>query len=1070
MEDDPDKKRVLLQCFGTVLSSLLQTTREMTNDELLLIKEYFSLPLSSLRPVLTAAHVSTVRLILQYYSRIKNTLQLSDKYLSTMVSVLLQTHLATDAKLFPELAPMLAAASPSDIQALPSLQNNGNVREIINRNLDGMSLDQREAFGLWYSKIMSPSSITRGHQSLIRDTGNLIAYLPFQNFQHLSAAQLLDGLDVLQRNTLTSLKQELIANKLIGTYRNLTAEDFIRLGNLSCLADPKDLLVYRDTEALRVIQDSIMNCTLQGLSLTSQLVSNLLLNSPEFKVPSLLSVDRLAELAPLLPSLGVTFLQSLTPSQLLAALPAISSVSFTPVQASIIVDKLSSRMTLIPGQLQELGSLIVGVKTETLLTFTSDRLLSSLKAMPQHTRDHCLPHKRGLCPPESNAIATKLWGFPEVVNWLNDVEALLSCTPLLSVLSRTRLLVDKLSNTSTKLWNTQQAKAIFKVLLEANPNVIKEDFLSLGTLGQGVSCAVLKERIQADASPSSVKKILAFLRQQPGLLHTALKKCVIEELYQFEIFSELVEDLGAEIALSMPVSTIKKFPADMMDTLRNIITGEPRHFLMLSRTKQELLVDKMVQRMGMYTGVFTEEEFRSLGIMAPFVVDEVFIQADRSFFTKSLDYLKGLCYSSSKMEIVARILQEPAAFGPVKNWNQTTLSQVGRFLFFLPAVILPEISVELMTVGRIEKLFMSQHQWERGDVGILCADRNERRTLFEKEQFVLQFFLGFLKMNPSNPLIPMVPTCEILHTTAPSAWTSNSLTSMSSSAFSNCLELMGLDPFLASYQRSEVLKRVKEIYGPVSSFSQSVISQLGGIATELPPAELSALRLTERRSIGAMGAVSAWSNRQLAALFTTVLNSTKQSPSQLDSSTLVALGYIVCGAKVAEIRSFNNVEFSKAVLWLGQLRLSCSEEQLLALVELLTHRLAFGPMSSWGTDVLIEIGVLAAGLPDMAMSALVKEQIEGITPTAISMIPPEKLAVAFHQRQISMFSYEQAVAVTQQQLSALSDVQRTALDMVLTPWEDRPVDFRGRSLGLVLSRSPLCLILGLLTVLFCPGT
>ncbi|XP_072237358.1 putative stereocilin-like protein [Leuresthes tenuis] len=106
----------------------------------------------------------------------------------------------------------------------------------------------------------------------------------------------------------------------------------------------------------------------------------------------------------------------------------------------------------------------------------------------------------------------------------------------------------------------------------------------------------------------------------------------------------------------------------------------------------------------------------------------------------------------------------------------------------------------------------------------------------------------------------------------------------------------------------------------------------------------------------------------------------------------------------------------------------------------------------------------------MAMSALVKEQIEGITPTAISMIPPEKLAVVLHQTQISMFSYEQAVAVTQQQLSALSDVQRTALDMVLTPWEDRPVDFRGRSLGLVLSRSLLCLILGLLTVLFWPGT
>lgn len=30
------------------------------------------------------------------------------------------------------------------------------------------------------------------------------------------------------------------------------------------------------------------------------------------------------------------------------------------------------------------------------------------------------------------------------------------------------------------------------------------------------------------------------------------KRCVIEELYQFEFFSELLEDLGVEIALSMP--------------------------------------------------------------------------------------------------------------------------------------------------------------------------------------------------------------------------------------------------------------------------------------------------------------------------------------------------------------------------------------------------------------------------------------------------------------------------------------------------------------------------------------
>ncbi|KAF3686503.1 CTD small phosphatase-like protein 2 [Channa argus] len=941
-EDNFDKKRVLLQCFGVGSNSCKVP------------EEYFKIPLGSLRPVLSAAHITTIRLILQYYGINKDALQLPNKYLSTMITVLLQTQLVKDVSLFPDLAPLLVSASPSDIQALASVQNNINVRETINRNLGRMTVDQREAFGLWYSKALSLSNFATGDPFLIRDTGNLIAYLPFHYFQHLTSAQLLNGLEVLQRNTLTPLKQEFLAQSLISAYKNLTANDFIRLGNLSCLADPKDLLVYKGTEAFSVIQDIVMNCSRKGASLPSYLISNVLLNSTELKVPSSLSPDRLAELAHLLPLLGVTFLQGLSPSQLLAVLPVINSVSFSPAQ-----------------------------------------------------------------------------GFPEVVSWLDNVDPLLYCTPLVSVLPRTRLLVNNITNTSTKHWNTQQAKAIFREVLNIKQNLVKENVLSLGTLGQGMSCKVLQEYIQANSSPSSLRRILTFLRQQPTLLHTSLKKCVIDALYKFDFFAELLKDLGAEIALSLPVSNIKKFTSDMMDTLRKMIVQDPRHFLMLPRTKQEILVDKVVQRMGIYTGVFTEDEFRSLGVMASFVVDEVFNQLDRNFFINNLDFLRGFCYSSSKMDIMARILQEPATFGEVKNWNQTTLSQVDRFLFFLPTDKLQEISLAVMTVGRIEKLFMSQRQWEHGFAGSRCLDRSEKPKVFEKQQFILQFFLGFLKINIQSST-PMVPTCEILQTTAPAAWASNSLTSMSSSAFTNCLELMGQDLYLASYQRNQVLKKVK----------QSLIAQMGMIAVDLTVDELSSLRLTERRSIAAMGAISAWTNRQLAALFTTVLNSTKQSPSQLDSSTLVAMGHIVCGAKSTEMSLFNAVEFSKAVLWLGQLPLSCSEEQLTVLVGLLTHSLAFGPISSWGTDVFIEIGILAAGLPDMAMSAVVKEQIEGITPTAISMIPPNKFAVVFTQRQINMFSYEQATAVTKEQLNVLSDVQKTALDMVLTPWEDRPVDFR----------------------------
>lgn len=43
--------------------------------------------------------------------------------------------------------------------------------------------------------------------------------------------QLLEGLEVLQRNIITSLKQEFIAHSITSTYRNLTTQDFTRSGS-----------------------------------------------------------------------------------------------------------------------------------------------------------------------------------------------------------------------------------------------------------------------------------------------------------------------------------------------------------------------------------------------------------------------------------------------------------------------------------------------------------------------------------------------------------------------------------------------------------------------------------------------------------------------------------------------------------------------------------------------------------------------------------------------------------------------------------------------------------------------
>ncbi|XP_078540194.1 stereocilin-like [Lissotriton helveticus] len=99
------------------------------------------------------------------------------------------------------------------------------------------------------------------------------------------------------------------------------------------------------------------------------------------------------------------------------------------------------------------------------------------------------------------------------------------------------------------------------------------------------------------------------------------------------------------------------------------------------------------------------------------------------------------------------------------------------------------------------------------------------------------------------------------------------------------------------------------------------------------------------------------------------------------------------------------------------------------------------------------MGSVAAGLQDVELSSLVKDQIEGLSPLAISLIPPQKLAVVFSASKLQMFNYQQAAAITPQQLSALDPQQQRAVSLVLTAWDDNLVDFRGMSSSVLIRAS-----------------
>ncbi|MGH0189020.1 UNVERIFIED_CONTAM: hypothetical protein FKN15_032858 [Acipenser sinensis] len=635
-------------------------------------------------------------------------------------------------------------------------------------------------------------------------------------------------------------------------------------------------------------------------------------------------------------------------------------------------------------------------------------------------------------------------GSGQVTGWLGALDPLLPETPLLSVRSRLTPLLSNLSTVSHRTWNTQQSVHAFLMLVECNA-LMPLDVLhrSLGMISQGVDCETLKRRFLSSSS-SVISRILLFLHGLPAQLHSSLKKCITNESYNFSFSAGLLEEMGTQVAVELPVSIIKRFPADMMETFRRIIVNAPEYFLRLPSIKQSLLVDKVVQRLGMSDGMFTGEEFHSLGVMATFVVDEIFINISRFFFVENIERIRNYCFYKNKKDVLAMMLQEKATFGAVSNWTSETLDQVDRFIFFLPTTAMKQINKSLMTVERMERLFQSQRQWEKSTFGAICQqnrDMAEVDGMFENQQFMLQYSLGVLGIGVL-PKLALVPSCSNVRATLPSAWAVDSLTSMAADHFSNCLEAIGQDPNFQPGELTLLLGKVKQIYGPASALTPKVIQQLGRIATQFTSNELQKLKLNDLAAITALGRIKTWTSRQLSVLYAAVLNSTKLTGSDLDASTLVALGYGICGIKASEIPAMNPVEFSKSVRWVGLLRLDCTEEQLGALAKLLTHNLAFGPVISWGSEVFIEIGGIAAGLEDFVLSSLAKEQIEGLTPLAISMIPPQKFSVVFSQDHMRMFSYEQGTALTSGQLKSLNSLQQTALSMVLTSWEDKPVDFR----------------------------
>uniref|UniRef100_UPI00398E8762 stereocilin-like isoform X1 n=2 Tax=Pristiophorus japonicus TaxID=55135 RepID=UPI00398E8762 len=755
-----------------------------------------------------------------------------------------------------------------------------------------------------------------------------------------------------------------------------------------------------------------------------------------------LVTDELMSMAGLLPILGLSFIKQLHPGQIQAMLPELSTMNFSPVQAREIIDKLLQNVSITEELLESLGSAVIGLSPSILRVIPTALLVHALPSMAEH--------ERKLSPVQKLIIVNKLWESDNM-KWLKDLDSLVKEIPLISLKPKVNMLLSNANDTMQMKWSVQQAQLLFGKVSEANDHNLTEDlFSSLGLVARGVDCATLKHLV----TPNTFLKLLRFFRDLPIELPMTLRNCILEAVNRFVLSTETVQSMRPQLLFDLQLLKIKRFSINMTQRLLQILVDNPIPFLKIPSSKQSLMVDWIVQVLNLYDPVFSKAGFDLLGSALPFVADEIFMAIPRAELKAKLLEIKDYCFDRQKKFLLGDILTKDNMFGDPTNWTSLILDKVDRLVFFLSIDNIQKLPMDVLTLERIETLFHSQRQWEESDFGSACQQQVESSDLddlFRKQQILLQTSVGLLNTRQLQTKNGPVLTCSSVRTTLPSAWTISLLTAMSDDDFISCLEMIGQDPHFQPFELFQLLDRVKQIYRPVSAMPPNVIEQLGRVATQFTERELTRLDLSDLGAVAALGKIAEWSSKKLTVLFTTFLRVNRRRAGDLDSVSLVALGHLICGIKPADASAIDPVQFSVAVLWIGRLRLSCEESQLMALAKLLTQSQAFGEVSQWRAEEFTEIGSIAAGLSDIVLSALVKEQIEGLTAIAVATIPPQKFSVVFSPTQIRLFNYQQAVAVTPAQLKELGDLQKKALDMVLTSWHKTAIDVRGRSAGGVIS-------------------
>ncbi|KAM6181648.1 LOW QUALITY PROTEIN: stereocilin-like [Erethizon dorsatum] len=513
--------------------------------------------------------------------------------------------------------------------------------------------------------------------------------------------------------------------------------------------------------------------------------------------------------------------------------------------------------------------------------------------------------------------------------------------------------------------------------------------VALGNQAAGTSC----EFLQQISSMADFLEVVHMLYQLPTGVRGSLRACIWTELWQRMTMPEPeLTTLGPELSgldtkllLGLPIPLMHRLSSESIMLVVELVQGAPERLLALTPLHQAALAERALQNLVPKETPISEEVLETLGPLVGFLGIDSTRRIPLPILLPRLTQLQGFCLGETFATVLGRLLLQEPALGKPELWSQDEVEQAGRLVFTLSTEAISLIPREALGPETLERLLEKQQSWEQSRVGQLCG----RPQLAPKKAALVA---GVVR--PAAEDLPEpVPTCADIQGTFPAAWSATQIGEMELSDFEDCLALFEADPGLGPEELQAAMGKAKKLWGPPRGFRPEQILQLGRLLIGLGERELQELILVGWGVLSTLGQIDGWSSVQLRVVVSSFLRQSGRHVSHLDFIHLTALGYTFCGLRPEELQHISSWEFSQAALFLGNLDLQCSEEQLEVLAHLLVLPGGFGPVSNWGPESFTEIGTITAGIPDLALSALLQGQIQGLTPLAISVIPAPKFAL-----------------------------------------------------------------------------